>query len=128
MTIDRGHFSLTLTLAIIVAGVLCYLGRRRLANSWRWRGLVSLVIATGIAPTIFRNQSGSFAHGFLTPAVSVLVAAVHDMLLYPSQISLRSFAALCLFILLPIICIAMVIFFAWSGVGSLARNHEHRGT
>src|SRR5882724_4744681 len=128
MTIDRGHFSLTLSLGVVLAGILCCVGRRRLADSWRWRGLISFVIAAGVAPTIFRSQPGSFAHGFLTPATFVLVTAVHDMLLRPSQISLRDFEALCLFILLPIILIAVVVFFAWSAIESRPRHHEHRGT
>ena len=128
MTIDRSHFSLTLGLAIVLAATLCFVGRRRLADSWRWRGLISLVIAAGIAPTIFRSQSGSFTHGFLTPAASVLVTAVHDMLLYPSQIRLRDFEALSFFVLLPIVFIAAVVFVAWSAIESFPKNHEPRGT
>src|SRR5436309_588810 len=119
MTVDRDHFIMTLALGMVSAGILCFAGRRQLVNSWRWRGLISLIVAIAVAPTIFRSQSGSFAQGFLTPAVYVLVTAVQDMLVRPSQMSLRDFEALGLFVFLPIIFITVTVFFAWSAMASL---------
>jgi len=127
MKIDSPHFISTVTISVIVATILCFVARRRLRHSWRWRLVISLVIGMGIAPTIYRSQSGVFSDGLLSPAAFPLLH-LSEFFSDRSLYTLVGVEALFILMVLPIAWVAALVFFLWSGMVFLRSRHETDAT
>jgi hypothetical protein len=119
MTIDR-HFLETVPASIFVAAILYFSFRRRVQHSWRWRMVISAVLAVGIAPMVVPDISG----GFTVPHFFSMVLWLPGVLSDPTLYSVAGLEGAFLFFILPFIVTLAFVLFLWFAFIRLMSRHE----
>jgi len=119
MTIDR-HFLETVPASIFVAAILYLCFRRHVQHSWRWRMVISTVLAVGIAPMVLPDMSGGFTIPHFFPMVLWLPGVLSDPTLY----SVAGIKAAFLFFILPFIVTLAFVLFLWFAFIRLMSRYE----
>ena len=99
-----GAFSLALTVLV----------RDRVVRSWKWRAFLSLLFGMTITPTAITILKGPV----ICPAIMLTTLLLFDG-------GKNSFLAV-LYGLLPILCVAGVVFSVWSVIVSRGHQNERR--
>jgi hypothetical protein len=118
MTIDR-HFLETIPASIFIAAIFYFSFRRRVQHSWRWRMVISSVLAVGIAPMVLGDISGRFIPHFY-PMVLWLPGVLSDATLY----SVAGIEGVFLFFILPFIVTLALVLFLWFAIIRLISRYE----
>ena len=76
MTIEGRHFLETVPAGIFVAAIVYFSFRRRVQHSWRWRMIVSALLAVGSAPLILPDMSGGYSVPHFFPMIMFFIPAL----------------------------------------------------
>ena len=124
MKIEALTYSVTAIVGLLITALLWFAARRRLSRSWRWRVVVSFVLAASLTPTVFPPLFGSFWEGTVFPAVLFIPSWFGQVFAWNLDDTLWGF----IYFVLPIIVMTALVLAVWSGRGFLRSGHEKHAT
>ena len=107
MKFESHTYLLTAAVGFPIVSVLWFAARKRVQHSWRWRAALSLLLAAIVAPTIFRL----LGEASVLPAVVLIPNFVAELLAGGIDLWWGL-----LYLALPIIAVATIIFLVWAGL------------
>ena len=124
MKIEAVTYIVTAMVGLLITAILWFAVRRRLSRSWRWRVVVSFLLAASLTPTVFPPLFGSFWEGTVFPAVLFIPFWLVQVFTWNLDDTLWGF----IYSVLPIIVITALVFAFWSSRGFLRSGHEKHAT
>jgi hypothetical protein len=124
MKIEVVAYIVTAMVGLLITAILWLAVRHRLPHLWRWRLVLSLVLAASLTPTVFPPLFGSFWQGTVFPAVLFIPSWLGQVFSWNLDDILWGF----IYFVLPIIVVASLVFSFWPGTRSFRGRDEKRAT